>query len=266
MNLFLYILLYLTITYLVVLIAFYFIQEKLLFVSKHISDLKPYRFASSFNEIVFNTSNKGEIHSLQFYLPNPKGVILYLHGNTGNLKRWGYSAEELLEFGYDVFVIDYRGYGKSKGKRKESYMHQDVEDVFDQIKSNNSYKKHVVYGRSLGTGFAVQLAYKKRIDYLILETPYYSMVDVAFTNFPFLPMHLLLRFKLYSNIYINSVEDPILILHGTKDKIVRYKSALRLYNFVMDRENATMVTFVGGKHNNLNKYPLFREKLAEALK
>ena len=265
MNIALEIFLYAIAAYVGLIVVFYFIQEKLLFVPKHISDLKPFRFASDFEEVDFKTSNDGSIHGICFRVAQPKGIILYLHGNTGNLKRWGYMGEELLEFGYDVLVIDYRGYGKSVGKRTEEILHQDVLDVFDQIKAKNKYKKHIVYGRSLGTGFAIRLAAKREVDLVILEAPYYSMLDVAYTNFPFLPMRLLLKYKINSYKYIDKIKCPVIIFHGTKDKIVRYKSGIKLYEAGRQKADITLVTLVGGRHNNLNKYPKFRDKLKAVL-
>jgi len=259
------ILIYVIAIYFGLMLVFFLIQEKILFVPKHISDLKPFRFGSDFEEVYFETSNEGRIHGIIFRVDKPKGLILYLHGNTGNLKRWGYMGEELLEFGYDVLIIDYRGFGKSIGRRTEEIMHQDVLDVFDQITAKNDYKKHIVYGRSLGTGFAVPLAAKRKVDLVVLEAPYYSMQEVAYTYFPFLPMHLLLRYKLYSYQYIDKIESPVVIFHGTKDKIVRYKSGIKLYEVVKNQTNVSLITLVGGRHNDLNKYPQYREKLKELL-
>lgn len=260
-----YILLYAFIVYLGICLIYFVIQEKLIFVPKHISDLKSYNFTLPYSQRVYHTSNNGLIHGLLFKNENSKGLIFYLHGNTGSLKRWGYTAEEICDFGYDVFALDYRGFGKSKGMKSEKIMHQDALEVFNEVKLNYENERIVVYGRSLGAAFAVRLASQVHIDLLILETPFYSLVDVGRRNFPFMPIKLLLRYKFYSNIYLAAVQCPIQIFHGTKDLLVPYESAFNLYNKYKSELDITMTTMVGGKHNNINSFALYREKMQEIL-
>ena len=260
-----HILIYAGVIYLGICLIYYVIQEKLIFVPNHISDFKKYRFVHPFEGRFFDTSDEGKIHSLHFKVENSKGLLLYLHGNTGSIKRWGYMAEELLDFGYDVLLLDYRGYGLSTGKKSERIMHRDMQEIYEEICQEYDGKKKVIYGRSLGTGFAVHLASLVNVDTLILETPFYSLLDVAYRHFPFLPMHLLLRYKFYSNIYLAAVQAKIHIFHGTKDRIVPYKSAYKLFVKYQNELDIEMTTLVGGRHNNLNTFPQFREKLTLAL-
>jgi len=175
-------------------------------------------------------------------------------------------AEELTSFGYHVYVLDYRGYGKSRGKRSENKMHKDAEFCYDHITKLHPDLPIVVYGRSLGSGFAVRLAALKKPQKLVLETPFTSLVDVATFYFPFIPNTFLVRFRLRSDKWIERVEAPVAVFHGTKDRIVPYKLGLRLFNFGKNAErDIEMTTLVGGKHNNLNTFPLFRERLAAFL-
>lgn len=259
-----YTLIYAMLIYLGVCVVYYLVQERVIFIDFFKSQGTT-EIAAPYDEYQLETPNGGSIHGMLIHSKEKKGLIFYLHGNTGNLNRWKFMGEELTSLGYDVFVPDYRGYGKSKGKRSEAYMHSDMEVIFDHITAKTNFKKVVIYGRSLGSGFAVRLAAHRGCDRLILETPYLSLLHVASGRFPFLPVRLLLRYEFRSDKYIEKVSCPIAIFHGSKDVVVPYRSGFRLYEMVRQREDCEMVTLVGGKHNNLNIYPLFREKLGEML-
>lgn len=223
------------------------------------------KLATPVEEFHLKTPNNGHIHALLLKVDQPKGLVFYFHGNTGSLKRWQFMAEEVAGYGFDVFVCDYRGYGQSHGSRKESYMHRDNEFCYDLITSMYPNLPVIIYGRSLGSGFAVRLASRREPDKLVLETPYYNLLDVANHYVPFLPVSLLLRFRLRSDYYIHHVDCPIHIFHGTKDIIVPYSSALKLFREVDGTKNIHMTTIVGGRHSTLNSFPLFREKMKEFL-
>jgi len=252
--------------YAVISLGYFLLQEKFIFVptiSGEPFEIKLSTFASS---IFINTPNDGKIHALLLKIHNPKGVIFYLHGNTGSLKRWQFMAEELTSYGYDVFVMDYRQYGQSSGKRSEGILHRDVEHCYEFIEEKYSGQKIIIYGRSLGSGFATRLASRKKCERLVLETPFFNLIDVANSHLPFLPVRYLLRYKFRSDIHIQHIESPILILHGTKDLMVKYNSALKLFRQAESSgKDVHMVTLVGGKHSNLNIFPLFRERLEEFL-
>lgn len=251
--------------YLLVVATFFVLQSKLIFIPTIEMEEYKYRLASASREFSVNTNNNGKINSLLITVPDSKGLIFYLHGNAGSIKRWKFMAEELSTQGFDVCIPDYRGYGKSRGKRVEEWLHLDMEEVFDHIAPEYEGKKLIIYGRSLGSGFATRLASARKVDAVILETPFYSLEDVANSYFPFLPVTWLLRFRFRSDKYIRHISAPCLILHGTKDRVVPYNSALKLYNSVSGLGHFNMVTINGGRHNNLNAYPLFREKLSDFL-
>lgn len=261
----LYILLYSAIIYLIVCAVFFLIQEKLIFIPTKQGTDYEFKLATHYDEVFIDTPNGGLINGLILKVERSKGVIYYLHGNTGSIKRWRFMAEELTSYGYDVFVIDYRGYGKSRGHRNEDLMHMDTEKCYAFLEDKYPGKPIILYGRSLGTGLAVRLATKVNPRKLILETPYYSLLHVARYYFPFLPTYYLMRFRFRSDLYIGKVKCPIAIFHGTKDRVVPYHSALALFKEVEDNPLVEMTTLVGARHNNLNAYPLFRERMAAFL-
>jgi len=128
-----------------------------------------------------------------------------------------------------------------------------------------SPEKIVLYARSMGTGMAIKLATQINATKLILETPYYSMVHVARYHVPFIPVAWLLRFSFNSYQWINNVQCPIIIFHGTKDRIIPYQHALKLYELIKKNPNNQMITIPRGKHSNLNSFPIFREKFIQFL-
>jgi len=247
-------------------VVYFFIQEKFIFVPTLPGEPFESKLSTESEEFLLDVPHKGRIHALLLKVSEPKGVIFYLHGNTGSLKRWQFMAEEVSGYGYDVFVLDYRGYGQSKGRKSEAFMHRDVEFCYDFITQRYTEKKVIVYGRSLGCAFATRLASRKTPDKLVLETPFYNLLVTGKYYLPFLPVKVLLRYKFRSDIFIQHIDCPILIFHGTKDIVVPHSSALALYRLAEKHDrNIHMTTIVGGKHGNLNSFPLFRERLEEFL-
>lgn len=251
--------------YLGICVAYYFIQEKFIFVPVHTDNFSKRKLTVPFEEVFLDTPNKGRIHGLLLKSPTPEGVVFYLHGNTGNIKRWRYKAEDICKLGFDVFVLDYRGFGESRGKRSEGIMHRDVEFCYDYILSRYAIPV-IIYGRSLGCAFASKLASRREADKLVLETPFNNLLDIGRYYMPFLPIKFLLRYRFRSDIYIKQVKCPIHIFHGTNDIIVPYSSALKLYNNAkLHNDNVNMTTIKKGSHSNLKKFKLFRTRLAEFL-
>jgi len=245
-------------------VIYYFLQERFIFIAVHSSDKVNYTLASEFEEVFLDTPYKGRIHGLLIKSKLSKGVILYFHGNTGSIKRWAVTAEELTSYGFDVFIVDYRGYGKSRGNRSEVAMHKDAEEAYKFLLRDYAEKDIVIYGRSLGSGFAVPLAAKYPKSKLVLETPFYSLLEIAEQQAPYVPIGFLLRFPLRSDEVIHKLENPVIVFHGTRDRVVPYQSGLKLYE-ECNSKHKQMVTIPRGRHNDLAKYALFREKMREFL-
>src|SRR5687767_8282253 len=129
--------LYLTILLLVIIViaggTFYVTQEKMIFYPEYIPANYKYTFQGEFEEL-FLKSEDAEINAVHFKTATPKGVILYFHGNAGSLDSWGLLGEEFTKSGYDFFIFDYRGYGKSTGSKSEEAFHADGQLVYDHLK------------------------------------------------------------------------------------------------------------------------------------
>jgi alpha-beta hydrolase superfamily lysophospholipase len=260
-----YVLILVVVVYAVIVLIYYLLQEKLLFVGRPLKRKFKFQLATPFEEVFLESAEGGTLHALHLKLEEPKGLILYFHGNTGNMNRWSPVAEELTTYNFDVLVVDYRGFGKSSGRRSEETLHQDAQQIYDYALTLVPKEKLVVYGRSLGSGLAVKVAAENSPDRLVLETPYYHLLGVVFHHFPFLPVRLILRYHFRSDKWMPKVTCPVIIFHGTKDRIVPYKSGLKLYNRIDKEVDGSMVTLAKGKHGNLNQFPLFREKMHDFL-
>ncbi len=249
----------------VLVLMLYFFQEKLIFLPSKLPQDYTYDFPQNFEEIFISHSDGAKLNALHFRQDNPKGVILYFHGNAGDLSRWGQMALPFVSLGYDVVMMDYRTYGKSTGKLSEAALQSDAQLFYDYTKKEYNNLPIVLFGRSLGTGIATHLASKNEAKQLILETPFYSLVDVAKERFPFLPVKMLLKYKFNSNLYISKIKYPVTIFHGTDDSVVPYDSGLKLFQS-MDNSAKEMITIPDGEHNNLIEFEAYRKGVERLLR
>ncbi|SDB55031.1 hypothetical protein SAMN03097699_2071 [Flavobacteriaceae bacterium MAR_2010_188] len=244
--------------------ALYYIQHLLIFrPSKLKKDFK-FEFRHNFEEVFLKSSEKSSLNALYFKSENPKGVILYFHGNAGDLSRWGHISEYFVDLDYNVFVIDYRTYGKSKGKLSEQALYDDAQFSYDYLLKTYSEDQIIIYGRSLGTGIATYLASNNTPKRLLLETPYYSLVDVAQFRFPLFPVRRMLKYKIPTFQYIENVRCPIDIIHGTLDIVVPLSSGKKLYENA-PKDSSSMTIVKGGGHNNLVTFEAYQNWINEVL-
>ncbi|MDG1730663.1 MAG: alpha/beta fold hydrolase [Algibacter sp.] len=239
--------------YLMVGSLLYFFQEKIMFLPTTLEENYAYQFSYPFEELFFNTEDNAIINAIHFKVEQPKGVVLFFHGNAGDLSRWGTLAEYFVKKKYDVLVMDYRTYGKSKGKLTEKALYHDAQYCYDYLKARYNEDAITIYGRSLGTGIATNIASLNHPKQLILETPFYSVLDVAQSRFPIFPIKPFLKYKMPSYQFVKETDCPILMLHGTDDRVVPYESAKKLFE-ASPKKNTTFVTFEGGRHSNLSAF------------
>jgi len=246
--------------YIVLLLGFYLFQEKIIFQSKKLDKNFTYTFTKKFEEINLKAEDNSTVNALHFKVENPKGVLLYFHGNKGSLKRWGDMVSPYTDYNYDVFIMDYRGYGKSNGERSEKAMYNDAQIAYDHLKNTFKESDIVVYGRSMGATFAIFVSSQNKPKQLMLEAPFYSLVDAINGNFPFLPFNTLLKYKFRSNELISKVSSPTVIFHGDNDSLVSIKSGKKLYAS-SNKEITDFITVKKGTHHNLTTFKIYREKL-----
>ena len=255
----------LLLAYLAVCLFYFLFQKRFIFVRYGLSGKYKFKLDADFKEIILHSPDNESLHAIHMYVEEPKGLLIYFHGNTGSLKRWAKIAATFTEYGYDVLAPDYRGYGKSTGSPSEKFLIKDAEQFYRYALEHYNEEKIVLYGRSLGSGVAVQLAQGKKARLLMLETPFASLMDVVKSLLPFLPFKYLLKEEFNSFEYINNVDMPIVIMAGSKDSLVPYRSSVRLFSRISKRENAFFYTFKQGEHNTLASFRKFHRVMDEYL-
>ena len=203
-----------------------------------------------YEEIFLDTKDGAHLNGLHFKAENSKGLILYFHGNAGDLQRWGNITQFFVDLNYSVIVMDYRGYGKSTGKRSMESLYADSNLWYEYAKKFYQENEITLYGRSLGTAFSTYVASSHQPKNLVLESPFYSIEEVAKSRFPFLPIESLLHYKFPTYQYINKVHCPITIIHGTADIVVEFEQGEQLFNSI-ETDQKTFISIPDGGHNDL---------------
>src|SRR5687767_11254093 len=245
-------------------IALYFLQDKFLFHPRKLPADYQYQFSVPFRETVIPVSAQKNLSYVQFTVPDSvfKGIVLYFHGNRENINRYAPFAGNFTRRGYEVWMMDYPGFGKSTGKRTEKGMYEDALTLYRIAIKKVAADSIIIYGKSLGTGVASQLASIRDCRRLILETPYYSMDALArhyFFMYPVIPMS---KYSFPNHNYLEKTKVPVTIFHGTRDRVIPYSQAKRL---IKKRPGIELVTIEKGRHNDLSSFPLFQEKLDSLL-
>ena len=251
--------------YIVIGIAAYFLQEKLLFRGEKLAPDHSFQFTSPFREINLEVNNAKNLSIVQFTVPDSvrKGVVLYFHGNQQNIERYAPFAPNFTRNNYEVWMMDYPGYGKSTGNLTEKIIYDDAKQLYKMARSKFSKDSIIIYGRSLGTGVATYLASVKDCKRLILESPYYS-IDALMQNYLFIyPVRLMSKYHFPNWRYIQQVNAPVTIFHSTNDEVIAFRHSKRLLKYA--KPGTELVTLEKVKHNQVNDSPLFQQKLDSVL-
>jgi hypothetical protein len=182
-------------------------------------------------------------------------ALVYFGGNAEDITDNIPLFEELFEK-YTVYLINYRGYGKSQGTPTEEALFSDAIAIYDQIM--DQHDSISLMGRSLGSGVAVYLASKREIDQLFLLTPYDSIAEVAQTHYPYFPTSYLIKDRFESIVYAAQLKASILILAAEFDQVVPVKHAERLRDR-LTRSKVSYHLIAGADHNNITAFPRYRE-------
>lgn len=254
----------LLVLYLLLWVVVYLGQTSIVFQPEHLPDDFEFEFNADFKEGYIETSDKIPLNFVHFKTEKErKGLILYFHGNSLNLHFWGNAHRDFTSRGYDVFMMDYRGYGKSEGELSEIKMYEDARMVYDHLMRTYSPEETIIYGRSLGTAVASHLATQVPAKHLILETPYNSMQSLFVDQVMVLWLPFDLKYQFANNKNIPQVLYPTTILHGTEDIVVPYRNAIRLQDVLQAKD--AFVTIEGGEHKTLSEFPLFQQTLDRIL-
>ena len=246
-------------------IALYYLQEKFLFHPEELSAAYVYHFNVPFEEINIPFNKTDTINMVKFFPKDTvrRGVVLYFHGNKQNIERYAKFAVNFTSLGYEVWMEDYPGFGKSVGDRTEKKLYEEAAQLQKMALSKYGKDSIILYGKSFGTGIAAYVASVTNCKRLILETPYYSIPSLFSCYAPIYPTTAMANYKIPVNEYLQDVKYPITIFHGTDDGVIPYRCAAKLKAVLKPTDE--FITIEKGTHHNLNDFKLFHQKLDSLL-
>lgn len=214
--------------YIILCTVVYFIQEDLIFFPEKLDKNFEFEFNGVYEELTFTTNDGVKLNGLLFKSTQSKGLIFYLHGNAGSLNTSALIAKTYTGLGYDIFMIDYRGFGKSEGDISEqAQLFSDNQIVYDELKKSYKEEDILILGYSIGTGMATKLASMNKPKRLILQAPYYSLVDMMKKKYPYIPTFIL-KYRFETKEYLKKCDMPITIFHGKQDQVIYHGSSVKL--------------------------------------
>jgi pimeloyl-ACP methyl ester carboxylesterase len=235
--------------YIVTVVFFIFTQEKFFFNPEKLQKEFKFNFTMDFKELNIKAADGATLNGIIFKADSSKGLVFYLHGNGGCLKEFGEIAKLYTDLKYDLFVLDYRGYGKSDGNiENQEQLFKDIQIAYDTVKSVYDERDIIIYGYSLGTGLAAKLASTNKPRLLILQAPYFSYTDMFKHRCPVIPTFLV-RYKIETDTYIRDCNMPIIIFHGDKDNVIYYKSSIKLKK--LTKPGDILITLPGQGHTGI---------------
>lgn len=229
---------------------YYFSQEKVLFnTSVKLKKEHVFQFSEPFEERYITMPDKKKLNGVLFKAKNPKGLILWYPGGRGMIDSVGIDSKIYTDLNYDLFLLNFRGYGKSEGKiSSEDQFNQDMQTVYDYFKKEYQEKNIILFGYSVGTGPAASVAAANNPKMLILQAPYYSMEKAAQESFYYLPIPLLSRYEFRVYSYLQKTKCPVVIIHGEiDDKIPVKTSSYKLKKFLKPTDELVILKDQG--HN-----------------
>ena len=241
----------------------FFTQESLIFFPYKLDKSYKFNFNGKFEEVFIQSADSCKLNALYFKADNSKGVIFYLHGNQGSLKDWGSVAETYTKLNYDVFSVDYRGFGKSEGKiASQEQLFTDNQFLYNFLKKRYSENEIIVVGYSIGTGLAAKLASENSPKLLILQAPYYNLTTEMKQRFPLVPSFIL-KYKFNTNEYLKNCNMPTIIFHGDYDRVINYQSSLKLQKEF--KKNDTLIILENQGHIGITDNSIYKSEIAKIL-
>lgn len=185
---------------------------------------------------------------------SPAGpVLVFFHGNAGNIGDRGWKVRPFLEAGFGVLLVSYRGYGGNEGRPTEEGLYADGRAALDFLMEQKVRPERiVVYGESLGSAVAVQVASERRLGAVVLEAPFTSTADLAAHHYPWMPARWLVRDRFDSASKISGIGAPLLVLHGERDRTVPVRYGRRLLDAAAEPKEGRF--YPHGGHNDLGDF------------
>ena len=247
----------LIVVYLLVLALVYVSQRDLMYFAERIDAHTPADYGLQMDVVQSRTSDH---LILEHWFAPPQNetypVLVFFHGNGGNLGHYSGILRQMLDHGYGVLAIEYRGYGTNDGEITENGLYSDGHSAMKWI-LNRGYSKNNIYiaGLSLGSAIAVDMAHTYDVAGLVLLAPFTSASDIGSAHYWYLPVSLLIKDRFESDKKIDQIKTPLLIIHGVEDEIVSIKYGKKL--FQKARQPKTFIPVEGAGHNDLFSHGAF---------
>lgn len=258
-----YIILIALIAYVVISLLIYFIQDLFFFHPEKLRRDFKFQYEHPFEEVELVGVENSLIDGLYFPANGEKKVVFYFKGNTRSIKGWAKFAKDFNNKGYSFFLIDYPGFGKSTGKRNVETIHRNAQIAYNWLLSRFEQDDIIIYGRSLGAGFATYIAKSNAPHVLILDSPFYSFRRLSRYYTRILPLKFILKYRSPLFSYLEDVKCPVFILHGDKDHVIPYSHSVLLED--VDPKHIKLYTIAGARHNNLPKFKEYHTVLNRIL-
>ena len=215
---------------LLIVLALYFGGNYLIFFPQKYPIGDWYTDGFNLEDHTFVTVDNVKLHGWFFPGEEGKQTILYCHGNAGNITTRLDRAKFLQQKGFSVFLFDYRGFGKSEGTPSEKGLYKDAEAAYDYLVSNKGVKNIIFFGESLGAAVTIYLVDKREAKGMILEAPFLSIAEMSKKVFGFKLPKFILSSTFPSNKRIPKTDIPLLVIHGTNDKVIPFSHGKEIYN------------------------------------
>jgi len=247
--------------YVLLLAGLWWGQERLLCMPQTLPSDHRFELGTDVHERTIDVPG-ARLHALHLQLPAPRGVVFFLHGNAGNLQSWFVDLEFYRSANFDLFMLDYRGYGKSAGRiESEAQLHADVRAAWNAVAPAYAGRKRVLFGRSLGSGLVARLAVPVQPELTVLVSPYSSMRALAAEHYPWVPAALL-RYPLATDADVAQLRTPLLLLHGDRDTLIDVSHSETL---AQRNTAARLHVLKGAGHNDLQHFDGYHAVLRAAL-
>ena len=236
-------------------------QESLLFHPQVLAPAHRFNLQADTREVWVDVPG-ARLHALHLRLPQPRGVVFFLHGNAGSLQTWFVNTGYYRRLNLDLFMLDYRGFGKSSGRiTSEAQLMADVRAAWAQIAPMYAGRQRIFYGRSLGTGLAAQLAAELQPELTVLVSPYTSMAALAAEKYPWVP-GAVLRYPLRTDQALPRVQGRVLLVHGARDTLIPHGHSQRLLAL---QPRAQMLWVPDAGHDDIHGHATYLDGLAAVL-
>ena len=245
----------------------FFQQKQMIFFPMSELYQTPAQWGLDYEDVTFRTADDVELHG--WFIPNPESeqVLLFFHGNAGNISHRRDSIEVFHRLGLNVFIIDYRGYGKSKGRPGEKGLYMDADAAWRYLTDERGYAggQILIFGRSLGGAVAAKLASGVEARGIIMESTLSSAQDFAREVFSILSRLVVMRYDFNTIEYIRHVHYPVLVLHSPDDEIMPFHLGEKLYQAANQPKQLIRMR---GSHNNgfVLSQPEYEQQLDSWLK